>query len=337
MARRQWPGLLQYLEHRLGSYSGSGPEYHFWCPMCVDREGDESSKRKLDVRIDSDGVKLGCFRCRYGTRNLERFFRDLNGGTLRYEEAALIHGEIKPPSTDRPISHTVREILYAFEETRDLKPVALPKEAVSLCEPGRNKLSRRRGVNYLEHERHVHPKVFDLFDIRYCATGEYAQRLIFPVYQNGEIVYFTSRYCGKHWMKSKNPPNQEGFHTRDTCLLNYDNVVGVRVVAVVEGPLDVMAHRHAVGGLGKVLSDTQVRLLQALCEHGTEEFVISLDSDAGLAGEAMYQKLLGRVPKVTVLKLDHGDPDDRREELDDLMEERKPMTTTDRVRGRLKR
>ena len=41
------PGLLRYLEKRLGSFTGSGPEYQFWCPFCIDRVGDESSKRKL--------------------------------------------------------------------------------------------------------------------------------------------------------------------------------------------------------------------------------------------------------------------------------------------------
>ena len=118
-------------------------------------------------------------------------------------------------------------------------------------------------------------------------------------------------------------------------MLNFDAVIEQPVVALVEGPLDCMAHKHAVGILGKRLSPMQFALLELLVAHGTKEFVVSLDSDAEMG--RVYDTLVGRVPEVSVLPLTRGDPHDRRAELSKLMQQRRPLGITDRVRQRLGR
>ena len=328
---RSVPGLLDYLTKRLGSCRGKGPEYEFYCPFCIDREGDESRHRKLWINVEKG--KAYCFRCEYGAHTLARFFRDLNGGSLKLVELALIRGEQTPPTTS--VKDAVRETLFAgLKDEPDLKPHPLPKEAQRVTQRHSSTLFRR-GVNYLKR-RGVPPALWKKFDIHFAPTGRYAQRLVFPVYQNGEQVYFTTRYTGDHPRKSLNPENEEGFYRRTDCLLNFDNVIGASRVAIVEGPFDCMAFPYAVALLGKTLGDRQMSLVEALVEHGTEEFVVALDSGAARDADAIYRDLLGRVPKVSVLSLDEGDPDERKKELSKLLEGRGEPSTRARVRGRLK-
>lgn len=323
---------MAYLTQRLGAPSGNGPEYKFYCPFCIDRVGSESSKRKLTFNVAK--VAFRCWRCLFGTRNLERVFRDLNGGVLRFAELALIRGEVTIPS--RKIAATVRDLLYQDEERKVLKPVGLPSEMVRLTQRQWDEPSVRvkRGVNYLKKDRDITFAQVEWFDIGYCPTGRYGQRLVFPLYQGGSQIYFTTRYAGKAEKKTLNPMFEDGYYSAGTTLLNFDSVVGEPVVSIVEGPFDAMAHAHAVSLTGKGISDAQVGLLRLLAELGTEEFVVSLDAGAGRDADELYQELQGCVPKVSILPLDHGDPDERRDELPALMKQRRALSLTDRVKGR---
>lgn len=326
---RQRPSLLDYLESRLGKSTGRGDEKHFFCPFCIDKLGDESSKRKFGFNIDNG--KCYCFRCQYGTSSLERFFRDLNNGALRFIELSIIRGETKPPSRD--LAAAVSNILKTENvNNKDLKPVPLPAEYkdLTLC----HSLSVRRGHEYLK-TRGITPAQIAHYKIGYCPTGRYAQRLIFPVFQNGKQVYFTSRYCGNHDQKGLNPLNEDGSFRRECCLLNYDNAVGAKMVLIVEGAFDMMAHASTVALMGKVMSDVQVSLVEDLAKHGLEEAVVVLDPDASKEADEIYKRLLGRVPRVSILRLGYGDPHDRREELPGLLETRSGFNFSASVRARL--
>jgi hypothetical protein len=63
---------------------------------------------------------------------------------------------------------------------------------------------------------------------------------------------------------------------------------------------------------------------------GTREFVVALDADADPS--RIVAALSGRVPAVSVLPLDYGDPWDRRNDLPDLLEARGSLGVEGRVR-----
>jgi hypothetical protein len=153
--------------------------------------------------------------------------------------------------------------------------------------------------------------------------------------QGGGVVYWTSRYCGKHSIKSRNPDKREGYFSREHCLLNYDNVVGRRRVVLVEGPISATAPRHAIALMGRVMSPFQARLIEALVEHGLEELVIGLDPGTGRDRDAIRDTMSSIVPRVTDLCLTEGDPDDERDRIDELMAQRRVPSLSDRIRSRL--
>lgn len=332
--RRSFAGLLDYLEHRLGAHQGSGPEYQFFCPFCIDREGSESSQRKLWCNLAKGASH--CFRCGYGCTSWERFFRELNGGSLRLEELALLKGEMAPP--ERDLATAVQGILHAATPGPvTLQAVACPPEMVRLAPhaaAATPPLPLRRAFRYLR-TRGVSAAQVVRFDLGFCVGGRYAQRVIFPVYQHGAQVYFTNRYCGDHPCKSLNPASAPGAYRRNLCLLNYDNVRGHPQVAVAEGPFDAMAFPHAVALLGKTISTAQVDLLAALVPHGLQEVVVALDADAHADADVVYGRLVGRIPKVRALYLDRGDPWDRRADLPALLRTAARPSLADRVRHRV--
>ena len=327
--------LLDYLETRLGTYSGgSTGEYQFHCPFCIDRKGDESDQRKLWINIDKGMVV--CYRCHYGSQGLAWFFRCLNGGVIRLEELRLLKGEAPLLAEGTTVDDAVYELLFSRSKpnVQTLKPVALPDEYVSLTQCY---LGNRRARNYLKRRGIPKFRARD-YSVGYCETGEYANFLIFPVFQFGQVVYFTNRYCGNRKLKTKNPPNVEGYYTAGSVLLNYDSVLGRRRVVLVEGAFDCMAYgRDAIASVGRTLSSAQVTLIEYLVHNGLQELVISYDSDAVLETKKAYEALVGRVPKVSVVLLDSGDPHERRRELKKLVRGRKELKPVDVVRATLGR
>jgi hypothetical protein len=329
-SRRSFPGLLEYLEKRLGTSVGSSEERNFHCHKCIEVLGDESSKRKLGINLSRGVAK--CFRCGYKAKDLETLFRGLNNGALRIDEAAIIHGEIQ--SVERKdLRATLLETLRPPQATVLLQRQPLPSEYVPMWKEGTERRCTA-GLAYLR-KRKVSAALCEPFQLGYCDSGEYAGRIIFPVIQRGEQVYFTSRYCGDHFAKSRNPMNKPGFYSKTDCILNYDNLVGQPVIAIVEGPFSCMAYAAAGAIMGKEISQTQVALIAELVPLGLQEVIVSLDPDASAYADEIYFALDGVVPEVSILYLGHGDPDDRRPDLPALLESRRRPSVSDRLRARL--
>lgn len=321
--------LLEYLDRRLGAHRGRGPEHTWHCPACIDRIGSESDTPKLHVNIDR---RVGhCFRCDFGFRSFEGLFRYINNGKLTLEEGRLLRRAIRQ-HPDGPIASVIQALGREHKRKFDLRPVRVPREMVDLTvDP--LPMTARRAMSYLTR-RGVGLEEIAHHSIGFCPAGDYGGYLVFPVHVGGRQVYFTTRFAGQSRMKSKNPPKADGYHTKATVLLNYDACVGEKLIGIVEGPFDMMAWGNAVGLMGKDISDEQVVLIEALVDHGLEEVVVSLDAEAGREAIAVYRKLVGRVPNVSILFLDDGDPFDRRDELDTLLRDRREPTPRDFVTHR---
>lgn len=326
---KERPGLVEYLERKLGKSAGRGAERHFHCPFCIDRVGSESSARKLDVNIRK-GV-ASCYRCGF-KGNLDRIFRTLNRGTLTIEEAALCQGEVRvvPKET---LKGTVREMLKPEDDGTALLPEPPPKETIWLADPKNARLGAN-GLRYFLGRRALHPSLIAKYNVGYCATGEYANRLVFPVYQGGSAVYFSTRYCGDHVIKAKNPEWRTGHLAKTDVIWNYDGLVGKPIVVICEGVISAMAFEDAGALFGKTISPRQIQLILDLVPHGLEEVIVALDPDAGRYAESIYYALNGKVPLCSVLYLDYGDPDERRADLPRLLEGRQAPTLRSRVRSR---
>jgi hypothetical protein len=324
--------LIDYLDRRLGVHSGNGPEYTFYCPACIHKIGTESDRKKFAVNLVKQ--KGRCFRCDFKFRELAHLFRFINGGFVTIEERIMLRRD--PPIVSESVSKTVASMLRKSSAKKRRRTHPLPREAKPLASQP-NEQPWKRAFFYVYEKRGFTRDDLLRFDVHFCPDGEYAGYLIFPVYQGGEQVYWTSRYAGRHAIKSRNPPKGDRFLGREHCLFNYDGVIGEKRVALVEGPTDCMAHCLPPAGLmGKEMSDEQVRLIAALVDDGLEELVISLDPGAGSAIDDIRSRTLDVVPRVTTMYLEGGDPADLRERLPELVEARVVEPALgDRIRSRL--
>jgi hypothetical protein len=300
----------------------------------LNRTGGESSQKKLDVNIDI--LVCGCYRCGYKA-SMMRLFRDMGNGRLTLEEIALLRRE-KRLEPGKSLTSQVRDRLRGVRGVEvpevERRPVRLPSEYIPVFG---NEKRLPQAVRYLE-SRGATLALWQAHKIGYCLSGRYAGYLVFPVMQGGKVVYFTTRFAGDGRIKSMNPrADEEGLNiTKDEVLLGYDRCVGAAQVALTEGPFSGMAFPRALAGLGKDYTDRQVDLICSLVAYGTKEFVIAFDDDAVQKAQEMRLRLAHRVPKVSMIIFEKGDPWDNRANIPALLATRvENASYSTQVRSRL--
>ncbi len=161
------------------------------------------------------------------------------------------------------------DIVHALWDAADMDavPVPMPSDWRQGCVDydGILPYCRRRGIALEDIIN---------FGLGWCQWGRYAQRLIFPVWENAQLVYWQARAMWEEhehqgpgkFVKSLNPPKlDERAAGSADVLFNLDNAKQYRRVCITEGPIDAIhAGPDAVCTFGKRLSPTQVgKLLRA--------------------------------------------------------------------------
>jgi len=151
------------------------------------------------------------------------------------------------------------------------------------------------------------------FGLTWCDGGRYHNRVIYPVFERGALVYWQARAMwddtSPQHVKTLNPPRCVGAFTSAEVLFNYDQAiqVGRGHVCITEGPIDaVHAGLDAVCTFGKQISPTQIgKLLSA----GVASLDLMWDADAE-ADAAMVGAQLASLFRVRLVRLPSGDPGD---------------------------
>jgi len=145
--------------------------------------------------------------------------------------------------------------------------------------------------------------------IFYCDQGRYGNRLVFPVWEDGALVYWQARAMwesdAKDFLKALNPPKQTGAAVSSDVLMNLNTARFYPRVCIVEGPVDcVHAGPDAVASFGKAISAVQIAKLY---RAGVRSVDLMWDADAR---EAMlsYAPVLATVFDVRLVWLPEKDP-----------------------------
>jgi len=184
--------------------------------------------------------------------------------------------------------------------------------------PGAQPIARYEDWPYLQ-ARGITPEDVRQFRLFVCTTGRYAHRLVFPVFDHDQLIYYQARAMwaaqpGERYIKTLNPPD-DGVSVRSSdVLMNLDVAKLYSRVAIVEGPVDcVHAGASAVCSFGKKISDAQIALL---VRAGVRAVDLMWDADA-------WEDILLAAPRlvslfdVRLVRLPGGDPGERsRAELD---------------------
>lgn len=280
------------------------------CPMC----GSADQGHHMGISIHGKG--WGCWRNRLhrganpskllaALLNVSRQRADailgLEGPTLLGDDDVkgkleAMFGEQKPIALNKPI-------------------LEFPKEMKALSKTNNGKAaSKQMFQNYLIERGYPSDEVSVLaatYQLRYCLTGLFKYRLIFPVYTKLGLTTWTGRSIvpgrePRYLSLTSNPEVAEdgplALQNIKDCLFNERWLYKQegKALIVAEGPFDAMRldyvgrqfHVHATGLFGKTVSDVQADKLEEIGKNYKRKFIL-LDPDAMFDRLSVYEQMKG--------------------------------------------
>ena len=197
-------------------------------------------------------------------------------------------------------------------------PIPPPPGWVSIDQP--LPYMRQRGISMDDVRR---------LGIFWCALGQYANRLCFPVWEDGRLLYWQARAMwaeipGQKYVKALNPPKTPGAAVSSDLLMGLHHARSFDRVVITEGPIDAIhVGPDAVAAFGKALSPMQLR---RLWRAGVRALDLMLDHDAR-SDMVAYAPVLAPLFDLRLIYLPWGDPGEWKHE--DLVQLRRQAVPVD--------
>lgn len=275
--------LDHYLESVLGPARQSpGDERAFECPHCG----------KSNLWINVKKLVVHCWTCPYGM-SLRRFLSEFQHISMASAQAVLQRGGHGPYTLDASGG-------FSEMDAPDLEVVDLGWWAQTFQDPIRSKTRLgRKAYAYLTKPppegRGLDPEVVLRYFIRYAEEGRYRGRVLIPIVEDPEIVYFVARdFLGRDKKyKYLNPRPEEIRKKAGQVLFNFDRARRHSPVVLVEGVFDAISvGSTAMAMLGKTLSAGQrTKLVDANVKH----LLIIGDRDVSIQEKQAQNARLARI------------------------------------------
>lgn len=275
--------LLRLLESVLGvSKKTSGDNYAFYSPF------QEHYKPKLEINISLNTDGLNPWHC---------WISDEKGKTIK---SLFIKLKVSKSIWDEHNSIFKKKHRYK-SRVSDIRVelVELPSEYIPLWKNSKC-IIRNHALNYLK-KRNVTPHEIIKYNIGYCKTGEYKNKVIIPSYDlDGKLNYFVGRSFYDTTFKHKNPKVSKdviGFE----LFVNWD-----LPIVICEGVFDAIAIRNnAIPLFGK---SPQSKIRKRIFERGVTDVYIALDSDAKRNALKFSEELMNNGINVHLVQMNEADP-----------------------------
>lgn len=281
-------------------YATSGPNVSrghvaVACPFC----GSADPSQHMSINLAGKGWR--CFRNRdqHAGKSPVYLVQALLNTTL--ERAKAIVGDALFLPDD--FMHAVMSKMTPPEQA-DRPPLELPDEFKAI----KDTPSARRFVNYLTgpSRQFTRKEVFSLtrkYDLRYAKTGKMRNRIIFPIYHEGQLMSWTGRAISpnetlRYKTLSADPEIEDtpAFGPINDYLLWYDDLNEREhdsdTIVINEGPFDalkvsVLGARHGIDATCVFTaspSRRQIDLLHVLCDQYKYRYLLL---DRGTLGTAL--------------------------------------------------
>ena len=251
-------------------------EYMYWSPFVTHH------KRKLQINTQTG--KWHCWVSNVGGRNFFQLFKKLSATKEQFDELVELVGENK---------------FYKVKEEDKKNIVKLPDDFKPLWN-GNDGIVKRHALTYL-YKRGITDEDIIKYNIGYCDSGLYSNRIIVPSYDsNGRLNFFVGRDFYSSKMKYKNSPTSKdiiGFE----IFINWDEPI-----ILCEGVFDAMAFkRNAIPLFGKTVPKS---LQKKIIEFGVKTLYLALDNDAMSDTIKITDMFLSEGIDVKIMVLKDKDP-----------------------------
>lgn len=309
--------ITDYFDDVLGEgtphSTSRGMQYSYKCPICDDW--------KERLFIHPGRGKYQCHNCG-AAGTIVTFISDYNH--ITWKQALSVYREYQTHEIELPeeIENEVYNRLVRKPEIEIPKFVyPLPEEFI-LIEDAKGEAGKK-AVQYLKNRGISMDTAIEQY-IGYCAEGDYANRIIMPDFEDGELVYWQARtwepkpsikLLAKHYRKVMNPtltPEQkeDGVVAIDKSdvVSNIDFVREDGIAVICEGRFDSYTiGRNGACIHGKSISDEQfIKLVKS--KNDIDVVFVMLDGDAFKQSVSTAKRLAGHFTDVLVTKLP-GDAD----------------------------
>ena len=270
-------------------------EISIQCPWC----GSEDPSQHLGINLTHDA--WGCHRNpTHRGKSATYLIRALLG--CSQSQALLVvrqYGAADPETLDQAL-----QALSATPEAPEavVEALVMPPDFRLI----KNNENSGRFIRYMHHRGFENPeKVGRIYGLRFCTTGRWKDRIIFPVHQRGKLVAWTGRAIS-------NPINAPRYlSTGDaikTALFNEDEIfLGGNVLFITEGPMDAIKVDYfcrkymssATCVFGTSITIDQISILKQVSKK-FKHTVLLLDPEAIETSfniiEWLPNTIMGRVP-----------------------------------------
>ena len=268
--------LLELLEICLGksSIKKNGQEALFFCPFC------HHYKPKLSVNLETGSWH--CWVCPNAGSKVTSLLKKINRSD-KIEEAKKITHDTSHTKTE----HTSTDLM-------------LPSEFCSMTEISRMP-EYKQALRYIA-ERNITSYDIMKYNIGYCASGTYKNRIIIPSYNaSGLLNFFTGRsYYRDAYMPYLNPNTSKD-------IIGFDLFINwAEPILLTEGPMDAIAiRRNVIPLFGKIISSSlKIKIIQQKVKH----LYIILDKDAIMNSLDICEEFLGYNMNVYLVEMNDKDP-----------------------------
>ena len=267
----------------------SDTEITYFCPFHVAK--NDINRRKFGIDLETQ--KFNCFACGVKGRTFKNLFRKLNLSKNYFDELFSI---IKDAPTDLNFENS------SFIFKNDIKPFqklnSLPDEFISLMSPN-NSITYRHVMRYLR-KRNITDIDILRYNIGYCDSGKYMNRIIFPSYNSdGTLNFFSGRdYTGNSSLRYLNCEFNKN-------IIGFESMINFKdELTIVEGPIDsITLRRNCIPLFGKFMSE---KLKVAIVKNTPPTINILLDADALDYSMRICDFMSSRGIKTKIIKLIDG-------------------------------
>ena len=251
-------------------------EYMYWSPFITHH------KRKLQINTQTG--KWHCWVSNVGGRNFFQLFKKVSATKEQFDELIELVGENK---------------FYKVKEEDKKNIVKLPDDFKPLWN-GNDGIVKRHALTYL-YKRGITDEDIIKYNIGYCDSGLYSNRIIVPSYDsNGRLNFFVGRDFYSSKMKYKNSPTSKDIIGFD-IFINWDEPI-----ILCEGVFDAMAFkRNAIPLFGKTVPKS---LQKKIIEFGVKTLYLALDNDAMSDTIKITDMFLSEGIDVKIMVLKDKDP-----------------------------
>lgn len=252
-----------------------GTEILVFCPNC------KHHKRKLNINTSTGYYQ--CWVCGFSGKSFSSLLKKMKAPAEFYK--VLCKDNVK--------------ITYSIKEEK--KVLSLPEEFKPLYKPDKD-IAYKHALNYcLQRNLSIHEIV--RYNIGYCSSGQFANRVIIPSYDKDTNLNF---YCGRDFCN--------GYLKYRLCDGSKD-IIGFELftdftkpITIVEGPFDALSVKYnAVPLFGKTLSK---KLKMKLIETRPPRVNVLLDNDALSSAIKICDFLVSNNIETYLIELDGKDPNE---------------------------